>query len=64
MAVLAARRKTLSEAPVRKLLECAVDPTEAKSLFHDFDVWKNTRQGSLAPAHDYPALLFLGVILL
>ena len=64
MAVLAARRSALSEAPVRKLLECAVDPTEAKSLFHDINVLKYARRGSLPPAHDNPALLFLGAILL
>ena len=45
-------------------LECAVNPSEAQGFFHDINLWKYARRGSLAPAHDNPALLLLGVILM
>ncbi|MBO5979694.1 MAG: hypothetical protein J6Q12_04600 [Bacteroidales bacterium] len=64
MAFLAARGESLCESAIRKLLEGAVNPSEAKCLFHDINIWKYARRGSLAPTYDDPALLFLGVILL
>jgi hypothetical protein len=64
MTLLTPRCKTLCQATIRKFLEGAVNPSEAKGLFHDIDVRHYARRGSLAPAHDNPTLLLLGVILL
>ena len=64
MAVLAARGESLSKSSVWEFLEGAVNPSEAKGFFHNINIWKYARWGSLAPAHDNPALLLLGVILL
>ena len=62
--LLAARGETLCQAPIRKSLKCAVNPAEAECFFDHVNVGENSCRGSLAPGHDYPALLFLGVILL
>ena len=64
MTVLAARGESLCESTIRKFLQCTVNPAEAECLFHDINIWKYAQRGSLAPAHDNPALLLLGVILL
>ena len=64
MTVPAARGETLCQTTIRKFLEGAVNPSEAKSIFHDINIGENSRRWNLASAHDYPALLLLGVILL
>jgi hypothetical protein len=64
VAALTAWGESLGESSVRELLESAVDPSEAQGFFHDIDIWKDAWRGSLASAHDDPALLLLGVILL
>ena len=64
MTVLAPRGETLCQATIRKFLESAVNPAEAKCFFDNVNVGENSDRGSLASGHDYPALLFLGVILL
>ena len=62
--LLAARGETLCQATIRKSLKCAVNPAEAECFFDYVNVGENSCRGSLAPGHDYPALLLLGVILL
>ena len=64
MAVLTARGQPLCQSPVRKLLQGAVNPSEAQCLFHDINVMQYARRRSLAPAHDNPALFFFRVILM
>ena len=64
MALGTARGETLSKSAIRKFLQCAVNPSETQCFFHNIYVWQYARRGSLAPAHNYPALLLLGVILL
>ena len=64
MTFLAARGESLCKTTVRKFLESTVNPSEAECLFHHVNIWQYARRGSLAPAHDDPALLLLGVILL
>ena len=53
MAVLAAREESLCKSAVRKFLQCAVNPSEAQGLFHDINIWKYARRGSLACAGDH-----------
>ena len=64
MTFLAARGESLCKTTIRKFLQCTVNPSEAKCFFYDINIWKYARRGSLAPAHDDPALLLFGVILL
>lgn len=64
MALGTARGEPLRKSAIRKFLQCAVNPSEAESFFHNIDVWQYARRGSLASGHNNPALLLLGVILL
>ena len=64
MALLSSWRQPLCQASVRKFLQGTVNPSEAQCFFHNIEVGQYARRGSLAPAHDNPALLFLGVVFL
>ena len=63
MTVLAARGEALDEAPVRQPLEGAVNPSEAKCLFHDFDVWYSWPLWAFASISYHPTTFLFVVVL-
>ena len=63
MTVLATRGEALCQSAIRKFLESAVNPPEAESFFYNVYVWENSIGRILAPRYNYPALLFLGVVI-
>ena len=63
MAVLAARGEALDEAPVRQPLEGAVDPTEAESLFHDFNIWNRWPFWTFPTISHHPTTFLFVVVL-
>ena len=57
VAILAARRKSLGASAIGKTLERTVDPTEAKCLFNNFDVWNAVGAWNLGAICRNPAFL-------
>lgn len=63
MALLTARRQSLSQPSVWKSFQRAVDPSETQCLFDNIQIRQYPVIRIFLPAHDDPALLFRGVIL-
>ena len=63
MAFRSARREALSQPPIGQLLQCRVNLTETKSLFHHFNVWNSWPLGWILTAisHHPTTLLFVVV---
>ena len=64
MTFCSARREALSQPTIGKPLKCAVYPSEAKRLFHYFDVRNSWPLGwTLAAISHHPATFLLAVVL-
>ena len=64
MAFRSARREALSQPPIGQPIQCRVNPTETKRLFHHFNVWNSRtfRWALTAINHHQTTFLFVVVI--
>ena len=63
MAFSSARREALSQPTIRKPLEGAVYPSEAKGLFHHINVWYSLPLGAFTAIGHHPTTSLFVVVL-